>query len=126
MEPVVSEDLILAAARYGPQSKEPPYVRAAFPMVALPRVLREFVQTAAEAMGVPPECVATPALATCGWPCKMWCCERRRYLRQRFPIAYPWFDGWDEKPTPGAGLPRPGRYPNLWNLQFPEVLATTA
>lgn len=59
------EELVVEAERYGPSCGESPYVRATFPMVVLPRVLRAFVHEVAEAMGVPPECVATPAIATC-------------------------------------------------------------
>lgn len=61
----VAEELATAASVCGPRSKEPPYVRLAFPMIALPWVLRNFVKEAADAMGVAPECVATPAIATC-------------------------------------------------------------
>jgi hypothetical protein len=65
MDTGVTEELVTAAAMYGPRSTEPPYVRAPFPMVALPPVLRRFVQEAAEALGVAPECVATTVLGTC-------------------------------------------------------------
>jgi hypothetical protein len=63
--PGVSEELMLAATASGPKCKDQPYIRAPFPAVALPRVLRKFCMAAAEAMGVPLECLATPALATC-------------------------------------------------------------
>jgi hypothetical protein len=49
----------------GPDAPVPPDGRVPFPVHALPAVLRQFVQDVAEALGVPPECVATPALATC-------------------------------------------------------------
>src|SRR6188768_2836392 len=61
----VSEELRNAAAMHGPKYQQPAYVHAAFPLVALPRVLRGFVKEVADAMGVAPECVATPAIATC-------------------------------------------------------------
>ncbi len=57
--------LNLAVESLGPKSSDPPYVRLSFPLGALPRVLRSFVAEASEAMGVAPECIATPALATC-------------------------------------------------------------
>ena len=59
------EELRIAAAMHGPKHQQPAYVRAAFPLVALPRVLRQFVAQVSDAMGVAPECVATPAIATC-------------------------------------------------------------
>jgi hypothetical protein len=64
----VLEELRHAAAALGPQGEQPgegAHVRLPFPLVALPRVLRQFVKDAADAIGVPPECVATPAIATC-------------------------------------------------------------
>jgi hypothetical protein len=61
----VSEELRTAAAVHGPKYQQPAYVRAPFPLIALPRVLRGFVKAVADAMGVAPECVATPALGTC-------------------------------------------------------------
>lgn len=59
------EELRVAAAACGPENKDPPYVRAPFPRIALPLVLRRFAVAAAEAMDVAVESVATPAIATC-------------------------------------------------------------
>jgi hypothetical protein len=61
----VTDELLTAVEANGPKAKDPPYVRTAYPLVALPSVLRAFVRGAADALGVPPECVATPAIATC-------------------------------------------------------------
>jgi hypothetical protein len=60
----VSTELMDMATAHGPKSKEPPFVRAPFPVLALPRVLQTFCQEAAAAMGVPVECIVAPALAT--------------------------------------------------------------
>ena len=60
-----SEELLQAADVHGPDDTMPAYARAAFPLVALPRVLRGFVGGASFAIGVTPESVATPAMATC-------------------------------------------------------------
>jgi hypothetical protein len=59
------EELAIAAMVNGPECKDQPYIRAAFPLIALPRVLRQFVVDTAHAFGIAPECIATPALATC-------------------------------------------------------------
>jgi hypothetical protein len=56
-------ELQQAAALHGHQ--QPLHVRAPFPIIALPRVLRAFVQATADALGVCPEYIATPAIATC-------------------------------------------------------------
>ncbi len=63
----VSEQMeaLQQAARVGGSDFPVPEGRVPFPLLALPEVLRQFVQDAAEALGVAPECVATPALATC-------------------------------------------------------------
>jgi hypothetical protein len=66
----VSESELVEALRQaamvgGPHSTVPPDKRVPFPLLALPAVLRQFVQDTAEALGVAPECVATPAIATC-------------------------------------------------------------
>jgi hypothetical protein len=63
--PEVPEALLQAAAAHGPGDTTPPHVRTPFPTLALPPVLRRFVEEKAEALGVPRECVATPALAAC-------------------------------------------------------------
>jgi hypothetical protein len=60
-----TDELSLLASANGPTRTDPPFVRAAFPLAALPRVLRDYVERSAAGLGVVPECVATPALAVC-------------------------------------------------------------
>jgi len=54
-----------AARAYGPTRSGPPDGRAPYPVEVLPVVLRQFAVGAANAMGVPPEIIATHAIATC-------------------------------------------------------------
>jgi hypothetical protein len=61
----VPQELSQAAAVHGPGDTTLPGVRTPYPTLALPPVLRRFVEQKAEALGIPPECVATPALAVC-------------------------------------------------------------
>lgn len=63
--PELPEALLQAAAAHGPGDTTPPHVRTPFPTFVLPPVLRRFVEETADALGVPPECVATPAMAAC-------------------------------------------------------------
>jgi len=61
----ILKELRLAVALYRPKASDPLNARTPFPMIALPTVLQRFVAEAADALDVPPECVATPAIATC-------------------------------------------------------------
>ena len=61
----IIEELRVAASACGPENKDPPYVRAPFPRIALPQTLRRFAEEASAAMDVAVESVATPAIATC-------------------------------------------------------------
>jgi hypothetical protein len=73
-DPHLLEALRIAAAALGPKNPAPAYVRAPFPLIALPRVLQTFVKDASDAMDIAPECVATPAIAVCATAIGNTCC----------------------------------------------------